>query len=506
MNDAIFSMQPMPRLACAVVFVAALLVLQTPAGAADAFDPFHKAIQKASPGTTIEVPDGTCRAKSIKSIRGTADAPIVLRAAHRGKAVMDGAAGFVIRDCAFLIVEGFVFIHDADQQAVKLDNCRNVRVTRNTFRLKERAKPRHWEHWVTIDGARSEQNRIDHNLFERKANRGSHVFVRGDDDALVCSQRDRVDHNHFRDFVFANGDNGHETIRTGGNDLGASGRSSFTTIEDNLLERCSGENEIMSLKSSDNVVRNNTLVNCRGAICLRLGNRSVVSGNFIIASDTGPGFGGVKVYGYEHRVFNNYFAGLTGRRHEGPLALLPGTLDTPTTENIGEKYDDLTSVPATRCWLAFNTWVDCSPLEFGFAKEDKDKQRAYSPQACVFVNNLVARTRPNPKPLVNLGVVRNLKAYGNLAYAEGKVPDASWASWFRWTDPQLRRGGDDDGLWRLTASSPAIDAAAEDSVAVDDDVFGRLRSGRRDVGAEEFGQQESVRRPLKPEDVGPSAP
>ena len=42
----------------------------------------------------------------------------------------------------------------------------------------------------------------------------------------------RVDRNHFRDVFFANGENGHETIRTGGNDLGASGRSSFTIIDE----------------------------------------------------------------------------------------------------------------------------------------------------------------------------------------------------------------------------------------------------------------------------------
>ena len=252
-----------------------------------------------------------------------------------------------------------------------LENCHHVRVTRNTFRLTERAKPRHWEHWVTVEGARSGENRIDHNLFERKVNRGSPVFVRGDDDTLVCSQRDRVDHNHFRDVIFANDENGHETIRTGGNDLGASGRSSFTTIEDNLLQHCSGEDELMSLKSSDNTVRRNTLLNCRGAICLRLGNRSVVSDNFVIGTEVGPGLGGVKHYGYEHRVFNNYFVGLTGRRHEGPLALVPAMMDTPTTDKIGKNYDDNTAVPPTRCWIAFNTWIDCSPLEFGFPKVEK---------------------------------------------------------------------------------------------------------------------------------------
>lgn len=486
----------------------ALLLAPLPAPAAvDSLDALEKAIQGLGPGATVLVADGnykTARPIRIEGKHGTAEAPIVLRAEHRGRAIIGGAGGFIIRNCEHLVLEGFVFTNDADQQAVQLVNCRHVRVTRNTFRLSERAKPRHWEHWVTVDGARSGHNRVDHNRFERKVNRGSHIFIRGDDTALVCSQHDRVDHNHFRDVVFANGENGHETIRTGGNDLGASGRSSFTTIEENLLERCSGEDEIMSLKSSDNIVRNNTLLNCRGAICLRLGNRSVVSGNFIIATDGGPGCGGIKLFGFEHRVFNNYFLGLTGTKHEAPLALIPGLFDAPTTENIGKKYDDMTAVPPTRCWIAFNTWINCAPLQFGYAKPDK--KWTHLPAACTFVNNLVARTEPQPSPLVNLGLVRDLKAHSNLGYAGGTPPGHEWAAWFRWENPHLRRTEDDQGLWLLPDSSPAINSAVEDSGTIDNDVFGRARIGRRDVGAEEFSKEAGVRGPLTPAFVGPGAP
>lgn len=416
----------------------------------------EEAIQGLPPNATVLVTDDDYKTKKpirIEGKRGTAEAPIVLRAEHRGGATIGGAAGFVIKDCEHLVLEGFVFTHDADQQAVQLVNCRHVRVTRNVFRLSERAKPRHWEHWVTVDGARSGHNRVDHNRFERKVNRGSPLFIRGDDTALVCSQHDRVDRNHFRDVVFAKGENGHETIRTGGNDLGASGRSSFTIIEENLLERCSGEDEIMSLKSSDNIVRNNTLLNCRGAICLRLGNRSVVSGNLITATESEPGRGGVKLYSFEHRVFNNHFLGLTGRRHEAPLALVPGTLDTPTTGNIGKKYDDMTSVAPTRCWIASNTWIDCAPLQFGFKQE---KERPCIPTDCIFVSNAVVRTKPQSLPLVNLEPVRNLRAHDNLGYISGPAPSGEWSGWFRFEDSRLRQTNDTPKP--LTASNVGPDA------------------------------------------------
>ena len=266
-----------------------------PLGALNAsHSPEHleEAIRGAGVGVTVPLADGvytTTRPIRIEGKRGTLQDPIVVRAVHRGKAVISGDAGVVIRDCKHLVLEGLTRTQDADQPAMLLDNCRHVRVTRNRFRLRERARPRRMEHWVYVVGAWSGHNRIDHNLFERKVSSGSQVFVRGDDTTLVCSQHDRVDHNHFRNVVYADGQNGHETIRTGSNDLGATGRSSFTTIEQNLLEQCSGEQEIVSLKSSDNVVRNNTLLNCRGAVCLRLGNRNIVSGNLVLATDGGPG-------------------------------------------------------------------------------------------------------------------------------------------------------------------------------------------------------------------------
>jgi hypothetical protein len=225
----------------------------------------------------------------------------------------------------------------------------------------------------------------------------------------------------------------------------------------------------------------------------------------VLATDDGPGRGGVKLYGFDHRVFNNYFLGLTGTGHEAPLALVPGTLDTPSTTKYGKADDSLTTVPPTRAWVAFNTWIDCAPLQFGFKK---DKVRTHVPNECTFVNNMVVRTRPQSSPLVNLELVRDLRAHGNLGYdgARGAQTREVWAGWFRWEEPRLRRAQDGPGLWRLTDSSPAVDAAVEDTPTIDDDVFGRARSGRKDTGAEEFSIEPLQRRPLTADDVGPDAP
>ena len=103
-----------------------------------------------------------------------------------------------------------------------------------------------------------------------------------------------------------------------------------------------------------------------------------------------PGHGGVKLYGFDHRVFNNYFLGLTGSGTKRPGAI-PGTLDAPATDRIGAQYQENTSVPATRAWIAFGTWIDCAA---GVRLcETGPRANAGSPRL-TFVNNLVVRTRP----------------------------------------------------------------------------------------------------------------
>lgn len=400
--------------------------------AVDSVEALQKAIEGLAPGATITVADGTYTTKQafkLEGKRGTAEAPITIRAEHRGKAIIAGHAGFVLKDCEHVVLEGFVFENDANQSGVLLDDCRHVRITRCVFRLNESAKPKWGQQWVYAIGKRSGYNRVDHNRFERKTHRGSPVFLCGDDKALAPTQHDRVDHNHFIDIIDAKGANGHETLRTGDNNIGASGKSTFTIIEHNLLERCSGEQEILSLKSSGNIVRHNTFIDCRGAICLRLGNRSEVHGNMMVNPGGVAGAGGVKIYGYEHRVHDNYFRGLTGEGHESPLVLAPGAFDTETTDQILEKYRDFTTTPATRVTITRNTWIDCSPLYIGQKKPDKELK--FLPQNCTFTHNTIAHGAQMKTPLIKLGLVRDLAAADNIAQS-AKVSAGPWAVWFKW--------------------------------------------------------------------------
>lgn len=386
------------------------------------------------PGTTLEVVDGKYTTKGqirIENTHGTAEEPVVIRAANRGKVVIGGKGGFWLKDCAHVVLEGFVFENDANQQGVLLEDCQHVRVTRNVFRLNEKEKPRWSQHWLYIIGTRSGHNRVDHNLFEKKVNKGAMFFARGDDATLTPTEHDQLDHNHFRDVVYANDSNGHETLRTGGNDLGAIGRSTHTIMEHNLLERCSGEQEIISLKSSDNIVRHNTFIDCIGSICLRLGNRNEISHNVMLNPAKVTPAGGVKIYGFDHHVHHNHFQDLTGTGHVAPLAVLPGRFDTETTDQIGKVYSDHTSGAPTRARIDANAWVDCAALVIGREKPDKDYP--FSPHDCTFTGNLVVRTSRIKTPLVILGPTREFTGQDNLMdlAPDDAIPaDKPWNAWF----------------------------------------------------------------------------
>ena len=83
-------------------------------------------------------------------------------------------------------------------------------------------------------------------------------------------------------------------------------------IEQNLFVRCIGENEMMSIKSGSNTIRDNTLLDSPGAqLTLRHGNENVVSGNYLRGTD------GIRIFGDRNTVTGNYLERNTGGIHIG---------------------------------------------------------------------------------------------------------------------------------------------------------------------------------------------
>ncbi|NOZ21776.1 MAG: hypothetical protein GXP25_11910 [Planctomycetes bacterium] len=471
----------------------------------------QQALDAAEPGDVIEVADGLYSLSGDLTITrsGTEAKPIFIRAKHRGRAEITGRGEVLFKEVAHVVMEGFTFTHCARYRGwpwgnVTLQDCHHVRFTRNTLHLCEdrsMADKKGLQQWVCITGRRSHHNRIDHNLFDRKTMRGDFIAITGDDyGGECCSQHDRIDHNHFRDYQHGGGQNMLETIRAGSNDDGANDVSAFLTIEDNLFERCNGEVEMISLKCSDNRVLRNTILDCHGSVSLRLSNRSVVAGNFFIQTDKADPklrYGGVRFYGSGHKVYNNYFENLNGYGMCAPLNIMPGSYE----QGQPQPERGVVCTPAKNCQVVFNTWVNCNTLRLGY----DSSARPLPPRGCVFANNILYGGRDG-EALVRFFEAEGIACSGNILFPRGaakiEVSDAD-APPFRIVDPGLAQT---EGVWRLeTDNGPAANAATGKYLHPTEDMDGQLRGAPPDLGADEYSTLPVRYRPLTPRDVGPDA-
>src|SRR5205814_10640665 len=172
-------------------------------------------------------------------------------------------------------------------------------------RFRTQRKETGGDEWTQITGT-SSYCRIDHNDFGPQNQVGNMVQIGGVGGGQV-SQYNRIDHNFFHDVHF-NGGNGWETIRDGLS--GWSFSSSHTIIEQNLFMHDANDPEIISVKSSDNIVRHNTVRASNGHLSQRHGNHNQFYGNYVLGDGVG-GSAGIRVFGGNHLVYNNYVQGVS---------------------------------------------------------------------------------------------------------------------------------------------------------------------------------------------------
>src|SRR5687767_10955912 len=217
----------------------------------------------AGPGDVIVMANGVWTDQVITfSDNGSAAAPITLRAQTPGRVILTGSSRLTISG-DHTITTGLTFRDGAltGGQVVSLTSAAsNSRFTNNAIIDYDPSVRETDYEWVRVDGV---QNRVDHNFFKGKNHAGITLEVF----PSVNSQH-RIDHNHFADRPRGNA-NGWETIRIGLS--GIQTRSAKATVEDNLFERTDGELEIISNKTSDNVIRNNTFRGANGTLTLRHG-------------------------------------------------------------------------------------------------------------------------------------------------------------------------------------------------------------------------------------------
>ncbi|MFI9813806.1 polysaccharide lyase 6 family protein [Saccharothrix variisporea] len=433
----------------------------------------QRALTEARAGDRIVVADGRYAIGAMKDRHGTAARPITVVAAHRGRAVVEDGQ-LEVANSSHVTFEGFTW---TNRSTLLITGSNHVRLTRNHFRLTEESTL----YWVLVQGADSHHNRIDHNLFEEKHQLGNFVVVEGSE--TEQSQHDRIDHNHFRN-IGPRATNDMEAVRVGRSTISRS--SGFTVVEANLFENCDGDPEIVTVKSNDNIVRYNTFRNSQGTLSHRHGDRGTLQGNFFLGGGK-AGTGGIRLYGRDHKVYNNHFEGLTGTGYDAALQIDGGDVDVEGALNAHWRV--------YRAIVVNNTFVgNVSNIEIG-------ANYPYPPIDCTIADNVV--TGGQGKLFDERKTPVNSSYVGNIAWPTGtaSVGVAQPVEAIRVVDPLLRREGP---VHRIGAGSPAVDAARGGFAFVADDMDGQARVGT-DVGADERSDAEVVRGPLEAGDVGPGS-
>lgn len=444
------------------------------------------AINNSIPGDHIVLANGNYSLSSSVAVsgeNGTAANPIVIRAASVLGATFNGTGSFNITNSSHIIVQGFRFIGatgSGGSQGLNIKDSNFCRVTRNYFQMSDSGKA----YWTFVSGGGND-HRIDHNEYANKPSEGCFIVVYGTTSPYNMSLRVRIDRNYFHDQTFS-GANGGEAIRFG--DSNRQNIDAFGIIEYNLFEANTGDVEVISVKSSSNQIRYNTLRNNVGSIVLRHGDDNTVEGNFLL-----DGENGVRFYGDNHKIINNYFSGNDGTGVRSTLGIGNGNTADAANGNTG--YDQ-----PNNAVVAFNTFAaNSTNVVFGL-----EGSSSYPPNGTVFANNIL-QGDAGTLVAAGSGTPINTVWQGNILWGSasaGIIPSAGYAR----VNPLLSLGF--YNVYRLASNSPAINAAVNsaDYSYLTTDLDGQTRTGTKDIGADEYSTASINRFPLSPSDVGPNAP
>ncbi len=434
----------------------------------------QKAVQKADPGDVIILKDGKYQDSTfVLKGKGSRQLPIIVRS--RGIGLVELFSGVSIEG-DFITLEGFLFKSMGNIQlmgtGLRITNC----IMSDVMTKK----------WIWADYS-CRQLEIDHCLFENKSN--NRLYER--DCQLIkinvtnSNECHHIHHNHFRDVLPGKGTNGFETIQiiTKGNPRDPEIGDCGTLIERNLFERCSGEPEIISIKSNGNQVSGNTFRACAGALVFRHGDGNVASQN-IFLGDGEPNSAGVRIQGTDHLVVNNYFSNL------GNSGLF-----------IHYGVDDKSYVKVERAVIAFNTFYNCRyAVLYGF--------NGAPPSKCTVANNVFYLDR-GPKKYQ-----KPVEQFQLFKFVKEQDLDWKWENNIAWgtlgmkpvsgitrQDPQLEAIG--DGMTLPALNSPVVSRADASFPGVNNDVFGHVRGQLRSIGAIEYSVWLKNDGPLDETRVGP---
>ena len=461
---------------------------------------FTAALGSVNPGDSIVISNGNYSGVAVTR-GGTAANPVTIAAANLGQAVI-GTGVFTLDNVSYVTIQGLDFTNKgasvavdgtSDNMVLGLIGATNCRVTRCTFAPPTSTLPANT--FFTYLNGTCLSNRIDHCEYGWYTNSGCHAIRTSGTVAIagVTAPSDRmawalgygpynpnmtrqtwIDHNYLHDH-YTPAANGGETIQLGA--IGDTGdyQSIYSTVEYNLFVNCDGDPEIISVKSSNNTLRYNTVTNSSAVFSLRAGNSDSVYGNFFLCGGSG---GGIKMCERDHKIFNNYIENSDTSSY--PLMLESGNL-----YNVAFSHAEV-----VRAEIVHNTVVNPG-RQVLFAHSGSLPVVDF-----VFANNLI--TGSGTLYSEDVTSVNPMRSQNIIS---GYTPGQSG---FLVENPQLTGVSPQ----RLSASSPAINAANTNYYSyVTDDMDGQPRTLPRDIGADEYYSSASfiARAPLTTNSVGPNS-
>jgi poly(beta-D-mannuronate) lyase len=322
-------------------------------------------------GDTLVIENGVYSDIDFKVFaKGTEKKPIVIRAQTLGKVVFSGNSTIRLAG-EYIQISGIFFTNGYAAKGAVIE-FRNGKEVANNCKVTECAiidytQPDRTNEnvWVYLYG---KQNEFSHNTLTGKKNLGCILVVQLNDERSE-QNRHRISNNYFSRPLL--GSNGGECIRIGNAQYSLV--SSQTIIESNYFEKCDGEVEIVSIKSCDNIIRNNTFYLSQGVLALRHGNRNIVEGNAFIGWGT-KNAGGVRIVNEGHKIRNNYFESLTGRRFFAALAVM-----NAVPNSLPNRYHQVKDVE-----ISNNVWNNCKNIELGVGA---DLERTLAPANVTIEDN-----------------------------------------------------------------------------------------------------------------------
>jgi poly(beta-D-mannuronate) lyase len=444
---------------------------------------FNQRAASAQPGDVILVADGTYSGWQLKipSV-GTNDKPIIYTAQHPGKVTFQNGVKLFWISGSYNIIGGFN-INNVDQDVILFHSGASYnRITDNKM------------HSIGGNGSsrgyinireQSHYNRIDHNEVT-EAEDAIRIWLPGEAVVNGPSQHTRIDHNSFKDTT--PGGTSRCVLQIGqGSTVYEEEITSLevhTIFEHNFIENHStGYGEIISSKSSYNIIRYNEINNSYGGISLRAGEHNEVYSNYIHGPRAGAA---IRISGAYNKVYNNVIDAPDKKHgifmprwgHRINCSSLP-----PTHDNI----------------IAYNTIIDYD--QYGMRIGDFDSGACRPVYNCKAFNNIIigdsgelvhynTDSYQSGNPDCDERDDDSIEGYNDVEISNKlffKTDSATYGSGYNLDAKKVVGNPNLIDIFHLPSCSIAVDKGIViPSISVD--YYGNPRDGAPDIGAFEYSK------------------